>query len=129
MVTTGNGNITLSASSKGDPAGDLNLSTAGLSIANLNDAAKANNDDLLTVPDEAQNDAANDKQLLDSLSTAFKTQLGIMLADINTVSTPAKFRTSDSTQDVAHGDTVKLADGSVYRYLGGMPTEPPMKLI
>ena len=112
VVTTGNGSITLTASSKGDPAGDLNLSTPGLSVANLNDAAKADKDDALI-------DANADTRLLDKLSAAFKSQLDITLVDINTVSTPAKFRTSDSSQDVAQGDTVQLADGSVYRYLGG----------
>ena len=110
--------ITLSATTSSGAPAEFFL-TPAVTIAKLQDAAKAAQDDPDTMAlDEALDDADDDANILEALRAEFASELGITLPTINTVSTAAKYKISDGLQTLKRGDTVKLADGSVYRYRG-----------
>ena len=119
-VTATDGDITVTATSQGKATHNISLSAANLTVDNLDDAAKADQDDPDTGSDEALADADDDAVILNKIQSALETALGVQLADNNGVSTASTFTTDDGTQEVQRGDTVRLADGSVYRYRGSI---------
>ena len=125
-VFTNGGAVQISASSDGSHLFDLNMATMGLTAAQLDGAAKADQDDPGTAAvNEASADAASDYTILETLRDAFPPDQA--LAIDNSVATAATYTTDYATPvDLREGTTVKLAAGyanggtagRVYRYIG-----------
>ena len=113
------GGVTLSATSQGAPLFDVLFATLGLTAANLDDAAVADDVNPAT-------DAAGDAAILASLRTAFA-NAGETLALVDTLATSFVHTTGNIDADILVGDTVLLDGGhtagglagQVYRFIAG----------
>ncbi|MCO6459637.1 MAG: hypothetical protein J5I93_30345, partial [Pirellulaceae bacterium] len=112
--TSTSGHVTLSANSQGRPLFQLSageLSAAGLTFADLDDAAQADQDNPDTPANEAEQDAAADQQTLSRLRTAFAAK-NVILADEGLVSAEDGLRIS--SLDQGQGWSLLAPDGATY---------------
>ena len=125
-VTTTGGGITVAATAQGRPVFTDTFNALDVTPDDLDDAATADSDSSETLTlNESNQDAAGDMAILAKLRAAFELH-GLALAVDDSVATAAKYTTSDGTQDLREGTTVKLSSayghgglaGRVYRYIG-----------
>ncbi len=129
-VLSREGDVDVSAISRATPLFDFPLATHALTPAQLDDAAKQDDDNGDTAAsDEAVVDAAADKVILDRLAAALRAG-GEQLADVDTLRGGWTFTSGQGLQAVSQGQSVKLDAGytgggvgqAVYEYIGSNAT-------